>query len=201
MVVARCKERGFTLVELLVAGTLMGVFGLLFASAGSSFFQAMAALDLRTDNLASAEVATARLLADAAAASNVACAAPDRVAITIGQGAETLVEYRLQGTRLVRWALPPDADSLVAEPVQKLACASQGTGLVEVDADIGGPGEKVHVAMTVSETESTATPGTGGGQPSTGSKKGSKKKGSKKKGSKKKGSKKKGSKKKGGKKK
>ena len=153
-------QEGFTLVELLVAGTLMGVFGLLFASAGSTFFRTMSALDLRTNNIGNAEVAEQRLISDVEAASSVSCPDTDKVAVTIGESAQTLVEYRLEGDRLLRWSLPPDKDSLVAEPVESFACNSFGPDLVELDADLGAGKEILHLAMTVT---AAGDGGTGGG--------------------------------------
>ena len=189
------RQDGFTLVELLVAGTLMGIFGLLFASAGSTFFGAVTTLDARTANVGNAGVAQQRLLSDARGASSTLCSDADKVSFTIGSGMQTLVQYRVEDKKLLRWSFPPDRDSLVAQPVQSLACGSLGPDLTEIDLQMGSGNDRLRLAMTISEGSGGGSAGGdgsgGGGGDSGGGGKDKKKKDKKKKDKKKKKGKKK----------
>ena len=145
----RKSECGATLVELMVATVLFAVLGVLLLSAGVTTAEVLATQQARTAMATGANVARTRILGDARTATAAGCADASTFSITVGT---TLIEYSIANGNLVRWSLPPDLTSLVAEDVSGLGCTSYGTEGVLVDLDLGSAESPFHLYVRISDT-------------------------------------------------
>jgi len=147
-------QSGLTFVELMVAATLMSLFALFLAPAGQTLHRMLEEVDGRTESYLGAQLAQVRFFSDAKAASSVDCVVGERVAMTLTTPAGTLVEYRRDGDRFIRWAAPPDKDFLVTDGLAGLSCVSTGADALTVDLDFGGERNPLHLTMVVADVES-----------------------------------------------
>jgi len=84
----------------------------------------------RTDVLTDLNVARSRLIADARGVSSVACTSSDVLELTtIAGGPVTTVEYKSDGTHLVRWSSAENKNYYVADHVPSVACESTDGGV------------------------------------------------------------------------
>jgi len=144
-------ERGATLIETMIASTLFAALSVAMVSAGSTFSQAEREQFTRTTAATSANVVRTRVLADAEASDSVLCADASTLSLTL-DGGSTVVEYYVTDGDLVRWALPPDKESLIAENVNMLACQSFGPAGLVTDFSLGTLDHPHHVYMRVSDS-------------------------------------------------
>jgi hypothetical protein len=145
----RATERGTTLVELMVGTVLFAVLGVLLLSAGGTMAEVFASQQSRTAMATGTNVVRTRILGDARSATAAGCADGSTLSITVGT---TLVEYSVSNGELLRWSLPPDHASLVAENVSSLSCTSYGADGVLVDVDLGTTESPYHLYVRISDT-------------------------------------------------
>jgi type II secretory pathway pseudopilin PulG len=145
-------ERGTSLIELLIATTLFSLVSVFMYSAASEVSALQLEQQTRTRAATNANVARARVLGDATTATSALCADASTLSLSIGLGPATLVEYYVSDGELVRWTLPPDKESLVAEDVAALDCFSFGSDGIAVDLDLGTADHPFHVFMRISDS-------------------------------------------------
>lgn len=146
---ASTTDRGATLVELMVATALFAVLGVLLLSAGGTMAEVFASQQSRTAMATGANVVRTRILGDARSATGAGCADSSTLSITVGT---TIVEYSVSDGELLRWSLPPDHSSLVAENVSSLSCTSYGADGVLLDLDLGSAESPYHLYVRISDT-------------------------------------------------
>ncbi len=145
-------ERGASLVELLVATTLFALVSVFMYSSVIDVSALQLEQHTRAQAATNANVARTRVLGDATTATSALCADSSTLSLSIGSGPATLVEYYVSEGDLVRWALPPDKESLVAEDVAALGCFSFGSDGIAVDLDLGTADHPFHVFMRISDS-------------------------------------------------
>jgi hypothetical protein len=150
----RHRQRGTTLLELIVVSTLFAAMSTFIFSAGTTFSEVLTEQRGRSATFTNGNVTRMRLLGDADSSSSVACAAADRLQFTVGGIPATLVEYYIRSGELVRWTLPPDHESLVAANASALTCSDLGSDGIAVGIDMGGTIHPYHLHFRVSESGS-----------------------------------------------
>jgi prepilin-type N-terminal cleavage/methylation domain-containing protein len=146
------RQRGMTLVELMIATTVMASLSVFMLSAGQDFSETLVEQQQRTDVYTRANVLRMRLLGDARRASSAICPDSDTLSITLSTDPSTFVEYYVANGDLVRWTLPPDHESLIAEDVQSITCTSLGTDGLFVSVEMGTADHPYHMHVRVSDT-------------------------------------------------
>lgn len=130
-------QKGFSLVELLITSTLFALVLMAVMTSGSVFSQVLFEQNHRTLAASDANVVRTRILGDARVATSFLCADTATLSMDIGPGGSTVVQYWVEDERLVRWTLPPDQTSLVAEDVATLSCTALGADDVSVAIALG----------------------------------------------------------------
>jgi type II secretory pathway component PulJ len=132
------SENGHTLIEVLVASTLFVLFIVGLYGTTSVFFSLLDIQQSRTESLMAMNVARARLIADARGVSTVACAGSDTLELrTTSGGPPQVIEYRSDGSHLVRWVSAEDKTYWVTDRVTALDCDSLGSSGVDVAMAVG----------------------------------------------------------------
>jgi prepilin-type N-terminal cleavage/methylation domain-containing protein len=149
----RAKQRGHTLIEVIVASTIFVIFiAGLYGATGILF----SLLDLqrdRTETLLAMNVARARLVADARGVSSATCVGAATLELsTTGGGPPQTVEYSSDGSHLVRWASVDNKNYYVADGLGSISCQtlSDGAG-VEVAMTFGEAPDQFALYMTLLE--------------------------------------------------
>jgi hypothetical protein len=127
---ARRRDAGHTLIEVIVAGTLFVAFIAGLYGASAQFYSLLDIQTDRTDVLTDMNVARSRLIADARGVTSVACAGSDVLELTtVAGGPVTTIEYKSDGTHLVRWDSAENKNYFVADHVPSVECDTIGGGI------------------------------------------------------------------------
>ena len=146
-------QRGHTLIEVVVASTLFVVFIAGLYGATGVLFSLLDIQRDRTDTLMTMNVVRTRLVADARGVTSIGCIGSNTLELsTVGGGPPHSVEYRSDGTHLVRWASADNKDYYVADDLTAISCQplSGGAG-VQLSLTFGGAPD--HFALHVSLLE------------------------------------------------
>jgi prepilin-type N-terminal cleavage/methylation domain-containing protein len=101
-------QAGYTLIEVIVAGTLLSILVVGLSIASTATATMIADYQARAGAVVNRNVLRARMIADAAAASQVFCSGSKVVFRKTGGGPTVLTEYSIVGGRVQRWQAPPD---------------------------------------------------------------------------------------------
>lgn len=147
------KERGHTLIEVMVASTLFVVFIAGLYGATGVLFSLLDIQRDRTSTLLAMNVVRARLVADARGVSSVGCIGSGTLELsTVGGGPPHTVEYRSDGTHLVRWASVGNKDYYVADGLSTISCqALSGGAGVELSMIFGDAPDQFALHVTLLE--------------------------------------------------
>jgi len=147
------RQRGHTLIEVMVASTLFVVFIAGLYGASGVLFSLLDIQRDRTETLMAMNVVRARLVADARGVSNVGCVGSNTLELsTVGGGPPHSVEYSSDGVHLVRWESIDNKDYFVADGVSNISCETLSGGAgVEVAVTFGAAPD--HFALHLSLLE------------------------------------------------
>jgi type II secretory pathway component PulJ len=139
---------GHTLLELMIATTLISLFAILIGVVSSAYFGLLTDMQKRTENVREANIVRARMIGDAKRAASAVCSSTTTVLFTIGEGGlETQVEYATSGGSLLRWVSAPERQVRLVEGITALACTDGGDEGLEVDLDMGTSREPYHLYL------------------------------------------------------
>jgi len=148
----RTRESGVTLVELVIASTLMAIVSTYLFSAGGTFAEVLVEQDGRTSTFTNANVTRARLLGDATIATSIICSASDRLLFNVDGPPAMLIEYAVSNSKLTRWSQPPNKETLVAPDVTALTCSDLGAAGLVVGINIGDSIHPYYLHLRMSES-------------------------------------------------
>jgi hypothetical protein len=142
-----------TLVELIVASTLLAIFSTYLYGAGETFNSVLAEQDARAIAITNAHVARARILADADAAVSASCLGTDGFSFITSVSPPKVIEYRNDTEKLIRNMNIPghDTENPVADGLTDLTCTSLGTAGIEMNLGFGTSEHPLDVYVMVAE--------------------------------------------------
>lgn len=142
-----------TLVELMVASTLLAVFSTYLFGAGETFNAVLAEQDTRAISIMNAHVARARILADADAALSASCIGGDGISFLASATPPEMIEYRNENEQLIRRMNVPghDVEHPVADGLTDLACTSLGIAGIEMNLGFGSDEHPFNLYVMVAQ--------------------------------------------------
>ncbi len=145
-------QRGTTLVELVVASSLVALVGVFIAYASSGTSRDLHQVKGAGLAISEAQAARFRLLGDSKAASSLTCTSDTTYNLTLGEMPQiTLVEYRLSDRKLIRWDSATSNEIVVATRVGGLECHDDGQGEISVNLRFGDAEPAFRLHMTATE--------------------------------------------------
>jgi prepilin-type N-terminal cleavage/methylation domain-containing protein len=143
-------QAGYTVIELMVASLLLGIFAIALSSASTVYLGLLADLQQRTDDTRTVNVIRARMIADLKASSEAACSDGQTLLLTLDQdGVTSQVEYTASGGKLLRWYSVPDRTLALANRVTELACTGLGERGLELEVGVGASARPSHLYVHV----------------------------------------------------
>ena len=146
-------ESGFSIMEVMVAGSLLGLLTVGLSSSAAVTTDLLRIHHSRASSVIVINALRARMIADARESTEALCSGTDRLVLNVdhGMGIVFATDYSVDAGRLVRWRNPPDKEFVLMDDAVSLECADLGDEGTEVSVLFGDAVTPSHFYFLLAE--------------------------------------------------